>query len=158
MKCLFLKSTQLLPYFTWWIIKEVVLFVVLMCIICGKQGRCKLHNLINYAVVCKAVCYIKISFLSYMTHVTLSQIFKNESGPWLFPEFFYSVMHAHMAGIFPRAGLGWGGRSELSFSCSLTYSLTMGASWVMPHHLWILLYCFVVEFFYYKDKRFSSAT
>lgn len=71
-----------------------------------NKGRCKLHNLVSYAVVCKAVCYIKINILSYMTHGTLSQILKNKSGPWLFPEFFYSVMHAHIAGVFPRAGLG----------------------------------------------------
>lgn len=72
----------------------------------GKEGRLKLHDLINYAVTCKAVCYTKISILDYMTHGTLSQIFKNESGPWLFPEFFYSVTHTHTAGVFPRAGLG----------------------------------------------------
>lgn len=72
----------------------------------GKEGRFKLHDLINYAVICKAVCYIKISILSYGTHGTLSQIFKNESGPCFFPEFFYSVTHAHTAGVFPRAGLG----------------------------------------------------
>lgn len=34
----------------------------------------------------------------------------------------------------------------------------MGASWVMPHHFWIRVYCFVVDFFDYKDKRLSCAT
>lgn len=71
----------------------------------GNEDGFKLYNMINYAIFYKTIFYIEISILSYMTHDTLSWLFQIESGPWLYPELFYSVIHIHIAVVLPRAGL-----------------------------------------------------